>query len=289
MDAEEAIIDDEEKAVVYDSSKKGFFVRQRHYDHDDIRLVAECVYSARFIDEKRAKRLVDAVCGMTSEYKAEKIKHDAFLVDRVKTGNTKVYYNVSTINDAMSEKICGEKHIPEKIRFKYLKYTIDDIKNQVERRKGTDYVVSPYKLLINDGNYYLLAYDGQSGIMKTYRVDRMKNVSLTGEKRDGEKAYADIDIKAYARSHFSMFDGKKEYVTISFRENLLDTFIDRFGTQNVIYSRQDENNLKITVEVEVSDTFFAWVCGFTDRIKIITPDSVKQNFAEYLDKIRSMY
>ena len=37
----------------------------------------------------------------------------------------------------------GKPKPPQKISFKYLKYTIQDKKAQVERRKGAAYVVSP--------------------------------------------------------------------------------------------------------------------------------------------------
>jgi len=48
-------------------------------------------------------------------------------------------------------------YFPCKVSFHYLKYEINNLKTQVERRKGKPYIVSPYKLLINEGNYYLLA------------------------------------------------------------------------------------------------------------------------------------
>ena len=45
---------DEEKLIVYDKSKKGFYVKQRHFDMNDIRLLAECIYSSKFIaDEEK--------------------------------------------------------------------------------------------------------------------------------------------------------------------------------------------------------------------------------------------
>ena len=152
----------------------------------DIKLLAECVYSAKFVAEGQAKRLVDVVCDFVSEAEAEKIRHDAFLTDRIKTNNKSVLFNISTINEAMSDKVEGQPHIPEKITFKYLKYSIDDLKSQVERRHGEKYKVSPYKLLINDANYYLLAFDDKKQKMMTYRVDRMKDVSFTGEAREGD-------------------------------------------------------------------------------------------------------
>ena len=180
---------DELKLVVYDEHKKGVDVRQRHFDLNDIRLLAECVYSAKFVNEGQAKRLVDVVCDFVSEYQRERITHNVFLTDRVKTNNKSVLNNIATINDAMSRRLFGVSHMPEKISFKYMKYSFDDMNKQVERRKGSKYVVSPYQLLINDGNYYLLAFVDEKQEMRTYRVDRMKEVVRTGEERTGAEVF----------------------------------------------------------------------------------------------------
>lgn len=90
------------KLVVYDEHKKGFYIRQRHFDLNDIRLLAECVHSAKFVPKNQADRLVQVVCEFVSEWQAKRIKHDVFLMDRVKTNNKSVFYNISTINEAMS-------------------------------------------------------------------------------------------------------------------------------------------------------------------------------------------
>lgn len=81
---------------------------------------------------------------------------------------------VGIIYSAMATKQDGKPHTPQKITFKYLKYTLQNKGEQVERRKGATYKVSPYKLLINEGNYYLLAFDDKAQDMRTYRIDRMK-------------------------------------------------------------------------------------------------------------------
>ena len=82
--------DDSLKLVKYDKSRKGFYVQSavRQFELNDMRLLAECVYSAKFIAEGQAKRLVERViCDFISTHQAEKIKHDALLIDRVKTNN----------------------------------------------------------------------------------------------------------------------------------------------------------------------------------------------------------
>ena len=280
---------DDLKLVVYDKRQKGFYVRQRKFDLNDIRLLAECVYSAKFISQGQADRLAEVVCEFVSEHQAEKIRHNAFLTDRVKTNNRQVLSNIAAINEAMSRKIDGRPHTPEKISFQYLKYSITDMSKQVERRHGAKYIVSPFRLLINDGNYYLLAFDDRFKAMRTYRVDRMKNVSLSGEPRAGEEVFKKIDLKTYTQRVFSMYGGEEKLVQIRFINPLLDAVVDRFGTKDVQYSKVDDSHFCVSAKVEISDQFFGWLLGFGKKAKLIYPEEVLNSFREFMDKIRDMY
>ena len=277
------------KTVLYDKNKKGFFVQQRKFEVDDIRLLAECIYSAKFIAEGQAKRLVDVVCEFVSDDQAQRIRHNAFLVDRVKTNNRGVLNNIAAINEAMSRHLDGEPHTPEKITFQYLKYAVGDMSKQVERRKGARYTISPFQLLINDGNYYLLAFDDLSQEMRTYRVDRMKDIRFTGEPRDGEDEFKQIDLKTYTKRVFSMYGGEQKLVEIRFINPLLDAVVDRFGTKDVQYAKVDEKHFSVTAKVEISDQFFGWILGFGKKAKLLYPDVVIDQFKVYMDKIREMY
>ena len=161
----------------------------------------------------------------------------------------------------------------------------------MERRKGMKYTVSPYKLLINDGNYYLLAFDDSVQDMRTYRVDRMKGVDRTGDPREGAEAFAAIDLKSYTKRVFSMFGGKQERVTIRFINPLLDAVVDRFGNDksSVQYAKVDDTHFSVTTHVEISDQFFGWVLGFGKKAKLIGSDRAVEQFRAYLDKVREMY
>ena len=291
-DAEEMLdadTNDELKLVVYDPHRKGFYIRQRHFDLNDIRLLAECIYSAKFITEGQAKRLVEVVCEFVSEYQAERIRHNAFLTDRVKTNNKHVLNSIAVINDAMSRRMNGAPHKPEKISFKYLKHEISNVSNEVERRHGDKYIVSPYALLINDGNYYLLAFDDYSKEMRTYRVDRMKDIRFTGEPRDGDDEFKQIDLKTYTKRVFSMYGGEQKLVEIRFINPLLDAVVDRFGTKDVQYAKVDDKHFGVTAKVEISDQFFGWILGFGKKAKILYPEPVIEQFRSYMDRIREMY
>lgn len=280
---------DSRKLVVYDEHKKGMYVCQRQYDLNDIRLLAECVYSAKFVAKGQADRLVRVVSSFVSEYQADSIQHDVFLTDRVKTNNKSVLNNIATINDAMSRRLDGKRHRPEKISFKYLKYAFDDMSQQVERRKGNKYIVSPYKLLISDGNYYLIAFVDDKQEMRTYRIDRMKEVCRTGEERAGEEAFQKLDINTYAQRVFSMYHGRKQRVKLQFIPTLLDTMIERFGTIYAQYGKPDGRHYTVEAEVEVSEQFYGWLLGFGKKVKMLYPAEEVDKFMAYIDKIRDAY
>ena len=233
--------------------------------------------------------MVEVVCEFVSEHQAERIRHNAFLTDRVKTNNKHVLNSIAVINDAMSRRMNGVPHKPEKISFKYLKHEISNVGNEVERRHGDAYIVSPYALLINDGNYYLLAFDDYSQEMRTYRVDRMKDIRFTNEPRDGEDEFKKIDLKTYTKRVFSMYGGEQKLVEIRFINPLLDAVVDRFGTKDVQYAKVDDTHFSVTAKVEISDQFFGWILGFGKKAKLLYPDAVIDQFTAYMDKIREMY
>ncbi|MCI5504831.1 MAG: WYL domain-containing protein, partial [Eubacterium sp.] len=234
------------ESILYDSHKKGFYVSQRKYDATDIRLISECIYSSKYISQTQAERLVNIMKEFVSDKQASEIRTEALVTNRVRTLNKNSLGNVSQIYDAMNKMIDGEKHIPEKITFQYLKYDINNLDRLIERRKGLVYKVSPYKLIINDGNYYLLAYDDYSQDMRTYRVDRMKNIIRTGEPREGKEAFIQVDLKSYTQRTFGMFNGEKERVRIRFASFLFDTAIERFGRdKSVYYSNLYEYNFMV--------------------------------------------
>ena len=257
---------------------------------DDLRLLAECVYSTKFISESKAQSLVETISHFCSIYEAELLQGERFLADRVKTTKTHIMNTISTINSAMAAKWDGKPHTPTKISFQYMKYSINDVKKEVERRKGAKYIVSPYKLLINDGNYYLLAYSDQAKDMLTFRVDRMKRVDILVEPRAGAEVFKDIDLANYTKRVFSMFGGDQKRVKMRFINPLLDTVIERFGTgSDVFYMPDGDNHFIVIADVQISDQFFSWICGFRKKAAIQSPPEVVEGMKAFLQDITDRY
>lgn len=45
----------------------------------------------------------------------------------------------------------------------------------------------------------------------------------------------------------------------------------------------------MTADVEISDQFYSWICGFRKRAKIISPPEVVEDMKKFLEDIATEY
>lgn len=263
----------------------GYMITQRPYSFDDVMLLAECINSAKFISAEQAAGLREMLGGFCSEAQEVRLLDEVYNIDRVKTPNTEVIYTLSTLNEAIKNR--------HKISFNYMKYTVENRKQQTARRRGTRYTLSPYSLLINDGNYYALSYDAKRKRLIPYRVDRMSDVKELNEEQEGYELYRQTDMKTYTRRVFGMFGGEKERILIRFTNDMIDTVVDRFGPgaeDNTVYYRPEgKTHFVLSADIEISNQFFSWICGFHKKAKIIGPPKVITQFQTFLSDISERY
>lgn len=201
-----------------------------------------------------------------------------FIVNRPKTENETVYYNVDYIHNAIYEN--------KEISFQYAEWTTK--KEFKLKKEGAFYVVSPWALTWDDENYYLVAYDEAAGIIKHYRVDKMQRTKILKTDRKGEDSFKNFDLASYAKKTFGMYGGIDAEVTLECKNELAGVVIDRFG-HDVWLIPQGEDYFKIKVLVSVSPQFFGWITGIGPGMKIIGPKDVKKQYKEYLLNILENY
>ena len=243
-----------------------YHVGKKQFEIAEIKLLVDSIQSSKFITEKKTRELINKLAAFASEYEASQLKRQVVVQGRVKTMNESIYYVVDDIHRAITEN--------SRIRFEYLKW---NLQKKMVRKQDKIYEVSPWALTWNDENYYLIAYDSEAGRIKHYRVDKMRDIELTGEKRDGSKYFKKSDIAAYAKTNFGMFGGEETKVRLEFKDEMVGVIIDRFGTDISIKKAREGWSLT-TVEVALSEQFFGWIFGLGTGIKIAGPDDVVERF-----------
>lgn len=249
----------------------------RQFELVELKLLVDAVQSARFITEKKSDELIEKLESFASVYEAKKLERQVNVNGRVKTMNEHIYYNVDTIHEALNDG--------KKITFQYFTWTVD--KKMELKHDGAYYSVSPWALCWDDEKYYLIGYDNNENKIKHFRVDKMKNVSVTDEERLGKEEFSKIKMSEYTNKLFGMFDGDYENVTLLCENRAANVIIDRFGTDIPII-KTDKEHFTVKVGVSVSKLFLGWIMAIPG-VKIVAPESTVDMMKEEIKRLASTY
>ena len=256
----------------------GYYIGERDFELPELKLLVDSVQSSKFITQDKTYKLIKKIESLASVYDGQLLQRQVFVSNRVKSMNESIYYTVDVISDAITQN--------KKIRYRYFEYTVT--KDRRFRHDGAFYEVSPFALIWDDENYYMLAWDSVAQKMKHYRVDKMYKVSMAENDREGTEEFKKVDMSAYKKSVFGMFGGNEQKVKLRFSNHLAGAVLDRFG-QDIIIIRDGDEHFTVTVNVAVSQQFLAWVFGFGTEAEIISPEEVRKEMQNQAEKITKMY
>lgn len=266
--------------IIGEKEGKGYRYRlvSREFEMAELKLLVDSVQSSKFITGRKSKELIKKIEGLASSHDAKTLDRQVFVTGRIKTMNESIYYNVDSIHRAIADDV--------QIRFKYFRWT--EKKEQELRRDGADYIVSPWGLVWDDENYYLIGYDADREEIRHYRVDKMKNIHLTGDKRLGRSAFKDRDIATYTEKRFGMFDGDVVRVSLLCKNEMAGVIIDRFG-KDIPMIKKDKDHFEARVDMAISRLFLSWVASMGDGIKIIEPDEAVKEMKDMIRELNGIY
>ena len=255
-----------------------YYLGSRDFELPELKLLVDSVQSAKFITDKKSAQLIKKLESLVSKYEGSQLHRQVIISGRVKTMNESIYYNVDKIHAAIGED--------RQIRFKYFDW---NLKKEMEPRyDGKWYRLSPWALMWDDEKYYLVAYDSKHETIIHYRVDKMTQIGILDEKREGHEAFRKFNIAHYTNTLFGMFAGDETKVTIEAENRLVSVFIDRFG-KDIIIAPIDDDHFRTTITVAVSKQFFGWIMGIDGDVRVVAPDSVVKQIKSEIERQAERY
>lgn len=256
----------------------GYYVGERDFELPELKLLVDAVQSSKFITSKKSEKLIKKLESLTSVHEAQQLQRQVFICDRPKTENETIFYLVDQIHTALFEN--------KQVSFQYTEWTPK--KELRTKKEGAYYCLSPWALTWDSENYYLVAYDMENDMVKHYRVDKIKNLSILEEKRLGKEKFQSFDLPAFAKKTFAMYGGRDETISLRCQNRLAGVMIDRFG-KDVIMIPDEKDSFKASVLVTVSNQFYGWLTGLGSEVQIIGPKHVRTEYQEYLKAILKQY
>ena len=239
-----------------------YYLGQRAFQLPELKMLIDVVQASPFLTVKKSMELIGKLERLASTAQAGSLQRQVYVLNRVKTRNEQLYYNIDGINQAINQDRC--------IRFRYFDWSTRG--ERIYRHGGKVYQECPAALCV-DRHYYLVTYRPEEDKFIHFRVDRIGDLRMTDTPRP--PLPADFDPAVYVRAIFDMHSGDTQFVTLELDSRLLNVAMDRFGREAHV-RRGAEGRIIFSASVELSPTFLSWVLGFGGQARILEPPSARE-------------
>lgn len=261
-----------------------YYLNEREFQLPELKLLVDSVQASKFITQKKSLQLIQKLGSFASRYQSVQLNRHVHTQDSAKAANEKIYYVVDGLHTAILEN--------RQISFQYYEWAIDPDSprrfTRQYRRGGALYFASPWSLLWDDENYYLVAYDSGTGIFKHYRVDKMDQIQLLDLPREGRDKFSQLNIGSYSKRAFGMFGGEELSVRLRFANRLIGVVVDRFG-KDITILPSGSRHFIINIKAFASPQFISWLLGFGGEVEVLAPEEVILQLNKTLQEVAHLY
>ena len=256
---------------------KGYFIYKNpetDFEQGEIRAIIDTFNYAKFITPSIAKSIIKKCKNLQNIYENRKLKDYKIYVSGSKTDNMEVIKNIEDISEAILNL--------NKIKFEYWKYKFTD---KITKEIVSTPKVTPYAIVYNKQEFYLIAIKEGQDTFYHYRLDRIRNIKQLNEKRTIEKTSK--QIQEFAESTVEMFGGDKEEIEVECKMFLLDNIIEEFGN-NIKITKLDEETIRFTTKTSTMG-FRMWAMRNIDFATVIKPVKLRKEMIDIINKAKNNY
>ena len=224
------------------------FYLEREITDGELRLLIDYLLSLKYIPAGQCRDLIEKLENLSNENFKSHISYASGLPAGHKS-NPQLFYNIELLDDAIYRN--------RKITFEYTEYKKDKKSYSRERQDGSIriYKVTPYQMAAKEGKYYLICNYDKYNDISNYRVDRIKNISITEEQGkpfeqlewSGGRA---INLEQYMAEHVYMFASETSRAKLRIKKPLISDVIDLFGDD---IRFMDESDDEVSVSVRATE------------------------------------
>jgi len=262
----------------YNDNKIGYYIindPETDFEPGEIRAIIDTFSYSTFIEDKIAKGIIKKCKNLQSIYENEKIKNYRIYSPKGKTSNVEVIKNIEDISNSIMNK--------NKIEFEYWKYSIygDKIKKTIVSNP----IVSPYAILYDKQQFYMLGIKEGYEEFYHYRLDRIKNLQELKEKIKIEKT--EKEIEKYVDTSVEVFSGNEIEIEAECDQYLLGEVIEKFG-KNVEIKPINDNAFNMKIKANPIG-FKLWTMRNMDLVTIKKPISLVNEIKEIINQALKKY
>lgn len=247
--------------------RNGYYLAERTFTADDLRLLSELVLSSKYVSAKRSSELCEKLKTLTSVYQADDMKRSIFPADRARSSDIDVRAAVNAAETAASSG--------KTMSFRYVSYISG--RDIVYENGGEPMTVSPLAIMTADGKFIIAAeYNGD--ILPFY-AERISGPSVGPADSTKRK----FNAQEFADSINRFRSEKADAVTIECESSVLSRMYDIFGRDMTV--AETEGTALVSVKCGLTEEFFGAVASFGGKARVILPESAAEEYERFAEKI----
>lgn len=248
-----------------------YYWNGRSFTLPEVKILIEGVESSKLLTESQSFDLIKKLESLTIHSERSSLQNQLHIIGRPKAANPEVFKNVTLLHSAIADN--------KKVRYHYTQWDIG--KNLIKKKNGAWYIVSPIFLAQDQEKLYLVGYVSREKEVRHYRVDKIVDLEVLDERCDESANMNRLDIAKYTHRNFGMFNGKQTTVKLQFSKELTGVALDRFG-QDINLRVYDDESIVFSAEVMTSEQFYGFIFALGDKVRILGPDWVIDEYKELL-------
>lgn len=260
------------------SGKNGSYVASREFEDAELHMLIDSVLCSKHITANYSKELIRKLCSLSNKYFKAGVRNVYSVEEWNKTENPNLFYNIDLIDEAIEKG--------RQIRYEYNKYGID---KRLHRTSGQE--VSPYRMLLHNQRYYLMAYNEGWNRMVFHRLDRMTNmvsVDKPAKKLQSIPGYErGIDYKDLACARPYLYTDKAERISLVADEKIVDQLIDWFG-KDIKINELGKERVKVSL-LASPKAMEHWAMQYIEYVEVISPESLRERIKQMLAESLKRY
>lgn len=141
-------------------------------------------------------------------------------------------------------------------------------------------VIEPYLLVFQWSSWYVWGFCRNRKNFRLFKLNRLLNL------RNIEENYTKRKVPSIQKQIEQVFENKIHLVA-EFDPSVKWRLIEEYGIDN--FSVLTDGKIHFEFDFASKDNLFGWILSFGDKVKIISPVSIKEEFIKIIENIRKIY
>ncbi|MCQ2416972.1 MAG: WYL domain-containing protein [Oscillospiraceae bacterium] len=246
-------------------------LESRGFTFNEIRFLVDSVSINQFLSDRQKQQLIKKFEVLCSEDEVRR------LISRIRLngasgGQGNLLENLDKVHQVIANR--------QKINFEYGKYDVNQCIQYYQKSRN----LIPLQVVYMNNRFYLRCADTDQQKLRTYRIDRMKNIV------GGEAFTKRIAIPKPEGVILDMFEPEYyESVRLRVKRFLLDDMLEQMGNFASVREDTEPNWVQVAVRIGINGSFFRWVMRYGADVELLAPESLRSQFCEYLQETLQLY